>query len=272
MSSDPETPSSTPWGPHRLPPGGDLRAIEVGPSVLWARSRAGEIWLAHQPGDWLRTEQPAREPAPGEEGWTRWPVQGPAEEVGLSPVFPARPIVVKPELTFRLLPRATARIFVSVPLWARVAVAGAEAEEQRLTELPTVTLSDTWWGEFTDGELSYWLSTTARREVRPAPFPSHLAVCPLDLSNRSDDELEVDRVALRVQHLSVYRGEAGFWGEVTRVRYRGAEEGSEVEVTGRAPREAGETTRVEEPRVPISRSFTARTFGRIRALSGMGAL
>lgn len=260
-----------PWGAHSLAENGDVLTVRVGPLVVWARMRSEEVWLAHEPGDWSRAEEePAEEPPPESEGWTRWPVPDAARGIRLSPAFPPRPVVVKPELSFRLLPRTTARIYVRVPLWVQVTV--PRGGNTRLTEIPTLTLSDTWWGEFSDGELCYWLPTSAQRRVRPGTVGPHQAVCPLDLSNRSGDELEVEKVALRVAHLSIFRADEGFWADATRVRYRGAEEGSEIEVTGRAPESAAGAVPVTEPRSPLTRSFRARTFSRLRTLSGLEGL
>lgn len=261
-----------PWGVHDLPAGG-TGTVEIGPLELWVRFRAGEIWLAHASGDWTRSGgDPAREPPSDEEGWVRWPVPEGTGGLRLSPVFPPRTLVVKPELSFRLLPHSGARIYVRVPLWARVEATGGE-EDVTLTEVPSVVLSDTWWGEFTDGELCYWLPTSARRSVGPDLFAPHRAVCPLDLSNRSEGELEVEKIALRVAHLSVFRGAQGLWSDVTRVRYRGENEGSDIDVAGRAPEEAGsEARRVTPPRTPLTKSFRTRTFSRLRTLSGLGGL
>lgn len=272
MIQNPNTALEPPWGDHPLPEGPDVRAVAIGPLTLWARCTADEIWLAHHSGDWTdRGEIREAGPPSEDEGWTRWPVPDETESLRLTPVFPPRTLVVKPELSFRLLPGAHGRIYVRVPLWVRAVAAGSD--EHVLTEIPTVVLSDTWWGEFSEGELCYWLSTTARRQVAPEIFQPHLAVCPLDLANRSETELEVEKIALRVDHLSVFRGENGFWSDVTRVKYRGDAEESEVEISGRKPSEAGgDVVRVSEPRSRSSRSFSARTFSRLRSLPGLGGM
>lgn len=259
-----------PWGDHPLPSGETLD-VRLGPLSLRVRCLADEIWLAHVSGDWRsRGGSAGRERPSEEESWIRWPVPDETEHVRFSPVFPPRTVVVKPEHSFRLLPGAHARIYVRVPLWVRV-LAAAPDGALALADVPSVILSDTWWGEFTEGELCYWLSTSARRRTRPESFEPHLAVCPLELANRSDRELEVQKIALRVAHLSIFRDGDGFWSDVTRVRYRGDAEGSEIDVGGRAPDEAESgAVRVAEPHSPASRSFSARTFSRLRSLSGLG--
>lgn len=269
MASDDANQLAAPWGTHELSGDEDPWTHRLGPLALWARSRSDELWVASSPGDWYRERDEGPSPPPlDDEEWNRWPVEERPTSLRLDPLFPSRSLVLKPEHSFRLLPGSGARIFVRVPLWAQLSL--PDRTERTLAELPTVALSDTWWGEFTEGELCYWLPTTARREVKAGVVREHQAVCPLDLTNRSDEELEVERIALRVEHLSVYLGEYGFWSDVTRVRYKGGAEGSQIEITGRAPREAGESRRVALARTPITKSFHARTFSKLRALSGLG--
>lgn len=260
-----------PWGRHPLSADETL-ALELGPLELRVRRRGGEVWLAHDPGDWTRAGRGrAGRPKgdPEEKDWIRWPVSGAASELELAPVLPTRPIVVEPETAFRLLPRARARVFVRVPLWVRV-TASVDGEDRTLTEIPSVVLSDTWWGPTTEGELCYWLATTARREVRPEIFEPHVAVCPLALINRSDEELPVEKIALRVIHLGLFSEEGRLWTDETRVRYGGVEEGSDIEVAGERPNEAPGGVRVADPREePPSRRFYARTFALLKSLPGL---
>lgn len=280
MTPPGDTPLPAPWGRHPLPDDEPL-ALELGPLRLRARRRAGEVWLAHEPGDWTRAGRAGTGARPGAgpageagspEDWIRWPVREDDQEMELAPTLPPRPLVAEPEFPFRLLPRARARIFVRVPLWVRVSVP-LEGERRQLTEVPTVTLSDTWWGTPTEGELCWWLSTTARREVTPEVFEPNVAVCPLALVNRSDDELPVEKIAVRVAHLTLFSDEGRLWADGTRVRYRGAEEGSDLEFSGRPPEEASGAVRVADPREePPSRGFHARTFARLKSLPGLGGL
>lgn len=277
MSSPPDGGLAGPWGEHALASDATLD-LQLGPLELRVRSTGDEIWLAHVPGSrppsGTATGRPARDPrrdaADGE--WVRWPVpEGADRRVLLSPVFPPRPVVAEPDRSFRLLPRARARIFVRVPLWVRVAV--RSDPDRVLTEVPSVVLSDTWWGGLTEGELCYWLRTTARRKVPSEAFRPHLAVCPLELSNRSDEELPVEKLVLRVAHLSLFSADGRLWADDTRVRYRGPFEGSEIEVAGRRPDEATDGVRVAAPREdPPARGFRSLSFARLRSLPGLGGI
>ncbi len=260
------TPLRPPWGPVDLASGAVV-PCRIGPRDHWFAFRQGEVQVATAlDGEGGAT--PAAEP-PEEVEWARWAVPPGGEgSVFLRPALPDRSVVLQPEVPFSLLPRAEARIFVRIPLWVRVEMAGGD--RTLLHEVPSVELSDTWWGGFLDGELCYWLHTHARREMRQELLVPHLAVCPLLLLNRSGSDLRVEKLAFRVSHLSLFLHDGGFWADESVVRYEGEAEGSQVEITGRAPEEAKGAPRVAEPRIPVVRSFSARTFQRLRGLPGLG--
>lgn len=259
-----------PWGAHAIPRDESL-AVELGPLLLRVRRRADEIWLAPAPGDWSGTRRPRDSASSAdEEEWTRWPVPEGTDGIRLAPVFPPRPVVVHPEHPFRLLPGTRARIFVRIPLWVRVET--DDSDPKTLTEVPTVVLSDTWWGSFTEGELGFWLPTTARRRVPREVFAPHLAVCPLRLVNQSDEELPVETIAFQVAHLTLFSDEGRFWGDESRVRYRGRDEESRIDMSGKPPGEAPGAVRVAAPREPPPRGLRAKSMARLRALPGLDGL
>lgn len=289
--NEPPDPDSTgtpllprPWGPVPLPPGDPVRARVDRRTVVVVRTE-GELRLHASFEDPAEEDPPfpslhrgTDEPDP-DPAWSRWALARDEGHLWLRPCMPDRPLVLQPEAPFALLPRASARVFVRVPLWVRLEwMEGSRPPSDEtipsqgtvLAELPVTVLSDTWWGDVMDGELAYWLGTRARRVYRPALRAPHLAICPLVLENRSGGELKVEKLAFRTVHLGVFSDGQGFWGDESRVRYQGEAEGSEVEVTGAPPPEAGTPHLVTPPRVPLARGIRARTFHRLRGLSSLG--
>lgn len=268
-----------PWGPRVLADA-ETVAVRIGPRDLWLRAQDHEVWVAHarspdpgDPNEVVRGTPPPEPPA--DVGWSRWAPPAEEREVALRPALPDRPLVLRPERDFTLLPGAEARIYVRVPLWIRVELrrpGSTAADAMPLLELPSTELSDTWWGGFFEGELCYWLSTTARREMRSDLTASHLAVCPLSMVNRSATDLAVQKLAFRVEHLGLFSSGLGIWTDTSIVSYQGDEEGSQIETTGRPPHEAGEAQRIADPRVPAGRGFRARTFMKLKELPGMGGI
>ncbi len=253
------------WGRHRIPSQG-LLAVNLGPLSIFVERMEGELRVAEartQEGD-ERSSAPAPDAA-----WTRWASSRLPEEVDILPTFPDRPLVLQPEDPFHLLPDARARIFVRVPLW--IQIRAPVGDGVLLLETPTLTLSDTWWGGFAEGELCYWLSIRARRMAPPEIFVQDRVICPLELVNKDREALAVEKLLLRAQHLSIFRGGGSLWSDEIRVRYRGEEVGSDLEMTGRPPQEATGAPRLSGPRVPLAKGFTARTFARLKGIPGLGS-
>ena len=254
-----------PWGQLQLPDE-ETVAVRVGPRDLWFSRQGSEVWLTHAPGDdGDASGEPAASPEEDAE-WARWAAPSDFEgEIRLRPALPDRPVVLVPERSFHLVRRARSRVYLRVPLFIQVELAGSHP--QVLAEVPSVTLSDTWLGTFLEGRLAYWLPTGAEAVHDPGAALSHEAACPLSLANRTPASLEVQKVALRARHLSLFHHESGFWTDETKIVYR--EEGAEgeVETTGAVPPEAQGATLVADPRDPAKGGFRATTFSRLLSLS-----
>ncbi|MDH5589480.1 MAG: hypothetical protein OEZ65_00420 [Gemmatimonadota bacterium] len=258
------------WGDRPFPPDGETDRVRVGPLTLWYKVVDNEVWLAHRHETDASGVIPAGPPPDVE--WSRWAMRDHVHHLHIAPVFPEEILVVRPEHSFTLLRRARARVYMRVPIWVRVeAVEGSDARfmPATLVELPTATLSHTWWGDFRDGEMGYGLTTRARRELSPELFEPHLAVSTLQLVNRSQDNLAVEKIAVRSAHLSLYQRGGELWTEEMQVEYRGEAEGSDVLMLGRAPDEAEGSVLLTPPRRP-TKGLHARTFARLKALSGFG--
>ncbi|MBI4539614.1 MAG: hypothetical protein HY704_08940 [Gemmatimonadetes bacterium] len=261
-------PGSVAWGEHPLE-AGEVRGWRFGPLRLWCRHADDELWIASERGE----DEPAEEPVPPPPVtavWSRWALGEHLSRVRFVPALPDRPVVVAPEFPFRVIRGAHAQIYARVPLWVRIQVPRLPGDA--LAELPTLVLSRTWFGALDEGELCYWLPTSARRTAEPQLFRPHLAVCALRVMNRSAGQLEVEKFALQVQHLSIFQLEGRFWADETLIVYEGEAEGTETEYTGRPPTAVAAGERVTGPRVPERREFRLRTFARLRSLSGFGIL
>lgn len=231
--------------------------LEIGPLHLHLRMQESELRIGHAgPG----VER-------GQIHWSRWaPRSDWNGELRLRPVLPERTIVVRPEEEFWLGQGAEARIYVRVPVL--VQVEAADRPGAALLTLPTQVLSDTWWGSAEEGELCYYLETNARRMVQPGEYLEHLCVCAIDLVNRSQDALLVDRIALRTAFLNVYRDGERLRGSDTLVHYRGADLESELSVADGPPPDADSPELLTDAPETMARGFSARTFARLRSSLG----
>ena len=252
-------PLPLPWGEASIEVG-HTHELELGTLQLKVRRTETEIWLrAHR--------SPAGDPE--QAPWQRWAVAA-TGQIEIRPALPNRLIVVSPEHEYHLPPQGVSRIFVRVPLFVQVAILEGDSEVVA-ADLPSIVLSDTWWGTFTEGEIAYWLETKARVDLSDDLFLPHLGMCTLTLTNDSPSALPVERFAVRAAHLSLFTDGARNWTDSVSVRYDDSPEGSEITFAGKAPAHAREAEVIARPRVRLEMSFHAKTFDRLRSLSNPGS-
>lgn len=235
---------------------------------IWAKRTPEELHLAYKNN--LSDEEINQEES-DELEWSRWAIEQDYENIAFLPVFPDRSVVIAPEAPFRVTVKGKAKIYVRIPIWVRVDIFGKE--NISIQEIPTVSLSDTWFGSFTEGELCYWVSTRARRKIDPDSLRPYLAICPIEIINKSEEELFVEKLCLRVAGLFLFQQNDQLWSDKTKVSYRGSNNISQIEVTGRAPSEAKNARMVASPRDVHKRGVDAKTFlAKLKDIPGWGIL
>lgn len=232
---------------------------------LWCKKISDELWLAfrYSEVEGEKTQAPQHDDLT----WSRWVLKSRDSKIRCVPVFPDRPLVVKPEYPFRIIKGSRARIYVQVPVWIRIEQAGRKPVT--ITDIPTVILSKTWFGTPTEGEHCYWMPSSTRRQIEPQAMKPFATICPVHIINSSNDELLVEKLALRVERLSIFKLADQLWSDETRVTYRGSGAVSKIDMSGKAPVEAKQAVLLSEPRRPAGKGFAARTFMSLKDIPGL---
>lgn len=244
-------------------PSGAAAALSLGPLRLHVCHLDGEWqlrsrWEADQIAEpQLDVEAPAFDPSTSAR---RFGFSAPPERARFAPALADRPVIIRPEEPFTLLPGESVRAYVSTPLWVQVFALGQRP--RLLCELPSQRPSDTWFGPSPrEGVLCYASSTRLRLRVAGAPPAANRAITPVVLENAWTDPMELARVRLPVRHLSLFTGAEGrLWTERVTLRRAGSEMEEEVVIDGEPPREAAAGAPVAGPREARDRSFTLQVF------------
>ena len=167
-----------------------------------------------------------------------------------------RPVVVRPETPFILLPKDEVTFYCTTPVWVGL---WAEGVEQMLLEVPSFRPSDTWFGADTrEGMLCYASRTCARLALEHVRWRPARATTAVKLKNRGVDALELVRFVLPAPQLAVYAGADGqLWTDTVVAEGDGQGE-LEVQVS---PPTAGEAVRLAGPRNGPDRTALSRVFG-----------
>jgi hypothetical protein len=173
----------------------------------------------------------------------------------LTPVLLDRPVVVKTRHPVQVPPGENVTFYISSPVAVKIQL---EQSSVPLMEIPTQRLSDTWFGPSTQvGELCYAAKTHARHSRSEVPLRPHRAVTPVNVSNRSDDLLSVDKLSIPVTHLAVYGQPDGtLWTSPLSLKHTHGEQLAVLEV-GASPSGA----EVLSPaRTPLQKGGLVRAF------------
>lgn len=247
------------WGTLSLE-SDDRGRWQIGPLSLWIRRTSSELQVAAAIGEDPFDPRALYEPGcceepPADAQRIRCAVGSRGGSVRLVPVLSDRPVVVRPEQPFTLLPEDDATFYVGSQLWVRIEV--ADHPPQTLAELATFRLSDTWFGPSTrEGELCYASRTSARMRLADVPLRPSRALTRIRLRNRAPDKLVLERLKVPVPNLALFAAPDGrHWTQGLVVTREDAGAAVEVRVDPSAPDEAGPVVSVAEPRIPAASVF-----------------
>jgi len=190
--------------------------------------------------------------------WSRWALKSPKPVITLAPMFPDLSFVVRPEYPFRLAPGAEAKIYTRIPL--SIGIFDKSDGMLKLTEINTVEMVKSWFGTFENGEVCYWLTTTASQVVRHKMFRDNRCYCPIVIKNDSEDFLQIEKLCLQVARLSIYELNGKLWSDEMRIIHYGGDKYSDLIVGGKPPTQASGAVLIGKPRNPIKRGIAERTF------------
>lgn len=252
------------------------KPVEYGREYRW-KIGGLDIWIKPMELEWLvgyeynKDENPEAvviaesATAPETVLYNRYIFSGSTRFVNLVPVMPDRAVVVNAELPVKILPECRAQFFIRIPVWIRVF--SGQGTDILLTEIPTVQLSNSWFGDVVSGELCYGLDTHARRSIDPSLPYTGFAVCPVWIYNDSRGQIDFQKVCVHVEHLKVFEGPEKLWTNEVTIRFFGAEEPSQVTFSDSQPSLEAGCRLVSEARVAVEKSLLKKSLGVLKYIT-----
>lgn len=240
------------------------RAIwQVGPLAVKVKHARREWRVCCERGDdpWVSTASVRIDAgeACDEASVDRYIVDDDSPIFALEPLLPDRPVVTRPVSPVYVPGGEAVRLYVSIPCWLRLAVGEGH---KPLTEIPTVRLSDTWFGPSPiDGEFCYALRSRCRLALEADAFVPHRAILPLVVHNRAAQILLLERVNVPVPQLALFADAGGqLW--TNEVGLERTEDGhfASLRLGSGAPAEARGASPVAGPREAPPRKTAIRAF------------
>lgn len=191
----------------------------------------------------------------------------PPDALDLMPMQPDRPVVSRPAAPLYVPAGDAVTLYLETPVWLCLRLPEGARE---LLEVPSVRLSDTWFGPSKlSGELAYASRLVAGIDPA-APLPAHVARSALTYRNRTRTQLAVERIAVPAPALGVYAGTDGrLWSEALTVEQRAGDELALASVGTGAPVQAGAAHLLGHARArPAQGSFALRAVAALLRAEG----
>lgn len=245
------------WSPMKVEFDETLQ-IQLGSLDLWIHRGEHEWHIASecQPDQQSRISVSRINEMP-EADWTRWVINESVDEVVLHPQMPDRPLIVRPEMPIGLLPNQSVQFYIGVPVWIGVSLGSRFG---KIVEIPSLTLSNSWFGPTTEGELCYAMRTTAKLRQEDLQLHPHRVVVPFEIRNASGETLDFTRLCLHTHNLRIYQGRERMWTNQGRATYRGEDKWSRVVYARGVPPFDEPARLIGKAREPVDRSAILRTF------------
>lgn len=183
------------------------------------------------------------------------------------PTLPDLPLVIRADRKFTVLPGKSVMLYVPIPICLQF-YAGSKKKEQLIFESPSEDLSQTWFGEFHNGMLAYsWPLDLSQILVLPEQGLKHYVVCPLKLTNDANSILDVQRLLLSCEYLSIYGKDNALFTNEVKIRFKGENDVSDVQYASQAPTFIPHKALLNSARSSKISSVISKSFHFIKSLS-----
>jgi hypothetical protein len=145
----------------------------------------------------------------------------------IAPALPVKPLVFK-GTGLNVLPNQKLTFFLRIPLAFQIYFSKI-LPENLLKEISYKRLSDTWFGEPDMGEPAFALGSEYYLEMDEIEIADLEAICPVTVHNTSAEILNVQRLIIRDENVTLYKNRDKIITSVVHVEYKGKEVASEVD-------------------------------------------
>jgi hypothetical protein len=182
------------------------------------------------------------------------------------PALPEKPVVVKPEKEFKLLPKTSVQLLISLPVWVQF-YHGTVKKDHLIMDTASKVLSKTWLGEPDSGIIAYSLKIKSGEILTSGQAMDNHIMCPVKISNESNTVLDFQRFLLHTDQLTIYLvGDKLFTNNV-HVKFKGEGVISDLHFSSHKPDSLENAKKVAEPRNPEKIGALKRSFFFIKSLT-----
>jgi len=130
---------------------------------------------------------------------------GKSNSLIITPALPVKPLVFKGS-GVNVLPDQKITIFLKIPLSFQIYFSKIQPENL-LREIAYKRLSNTWFGDPDGGEPAFALGSEYFHDINEIKILDLEAICPVTIENSSNSILNLQRLIIRTENITLYKNE-----------------------------------------------------------------
>ena len=144
----------------------------------------------------------------------------------ITPALQFKPLVFK-GIKMVIAPNQRLTFFIKIPLVLQLYFSKIQ-EGNLLKEIPSRRLSDTWFGEPDSGVAAFSLGSEYQLNFSDVETLETETVCPVNIFNNWDQPLEVQRLIIKADNMTLFRKDNKIVSSVVKLEYKGQDSISAV--------------------------------------------
>lgn len=137
----------------------------------------------------------------------------------IAPALQFKPLVFK-GTKMVIAPNQRFTFFIQIPLVLQLYFSKIQ-EGNLLKEIPSRRLSDTWFGEPDSGVAAFSMGSDYQLNFPDTDISELEAVCPVNIFNNWDQQLEVQRLIIKADNMTLFRKDNKIVSSVVKLEYKG---------------------------------------------------
>ena len=144
---------------------------------------------------------------------------GKSNSLIIAPALPLKPLVFKGS-GLNVLPEQKITLFLKIPLTFQIYFSKVQSENL-LREITYKRLSNTWFGDPDSGEPAFTLGSEYFLDFNELNISDFEAICPVTVKNSATENLNVQRLIIRDEHLTLYRNDNKIVTSLIEIEFKG---------------------------------------------------
>jgi len=184
---------------------------------------------------------------------------GNSENLIVVPALPDKAVVFRNNKNIKISAGESTRLYFTIPLNLQFYFDEVK-DENRLVEVPTRRLSDTWFGEIDEGEPAYSIGSAYFKTITEAKPTVWEALASVEIVNNTFGVLDVQRLILRVEDFNLYRRDNLILTNHVTIEFKGQEQLEIVNLSTRGDVHGQQFELIANKRLSDSRKLLRRSF------------